>query len=840
MRNSSQNFGLLSYHGASIVSLAERNLDSAPSTPGVAWVGLTAVDLISGFDQGAQELVAVRSVQSPYRADTFVYGTAQNRSRRDNLLNSTRSQAYWARPGPSAQGNYDRRHDTWSSADIQTLIDSMKVTHTNTYNWPLEYPHDYSGLVSFLQATAASNAANCVDGGQIRVWVTLVAPPDPATYNRVLGDPCSRPEDTGRGEASYFHEGIGSNADPDYCGQFVDPAGGWSALLGTLAAEFPNLVAVGFDDYSLFIPHEDGTTEPPLGFNEPFLATFESNIQSRAPWVSFVPTFYFETIASDQALTKDYGKLLDTVLFYFRNESNPATGVGGQCSTTGTSSGCDPGPDVTCNGVVESPLAASNCCLANTCSESTVPNAPDEFCAMNSFLEAGRRLQIGAYFSGHSCCGDPSPRYDYSLFRMAINNPWMNIGGTTVYTMDIPGTGDPADPAVTCTSASILTNKYCTVAALYGGASGTSPDVNTVENLDLSRAACFAPPTAAGRPFGYVVNASGNENIVYRGNDGSIYELWRDGSAAGSTNLTSAAGVSVTALSDPTAFISPVDGSQNVVYRASDGHLHNLSFSTGAVLDQDITSAINPSGGKFINPQGNVFGYSVPSLKENEIIYRGTDNHIYEVYWSTSWPPSWTDLSATAGLTVAAASDPFGYSFDALNKQNAIFVGADGHIRELYWWTGAVGVTDLTANAKASNAVGNPVAYVANSYGVQNVFYRDSAGHARELYWSTGAVGAADISGASVGTVDDPWGYFRPDDATNHLIYRDSSNHFHESSWTTGSVINNDLTRLGENYPSTESLGVGQPTGYYDAFDKTQHVIYRSSDNHIHDLSWGK
>ena len=64
--------------------------------------------------------------------------------------------------------------------------------------------------------------------------------------------------------------------------------------------------------------------------------------------------------------------------------------------------------------------------------------------------------------------------------------------------------------------------------------------------------------------------------------------------------------------------------------------------------------------------------------------YRGTDNHIHELWWdNTGWHHN--DLSNAAGGAPTAAGDPAGYMFDAQATQHVVYRGTDNHIHELWW-----------------------------------------------------------------------------------------------------------------------------------------------------------
>ena len=82
---------------------------------------------------------------------------------------------------------------------------------------------------------------------------------------------------------------------------------------------------------------------------------------------------------------------------------------------------------------------------------------------------------------------------------------------------------------------------------------------------------------AAGDPHGYTWDVDSTQHVVYRGTDGHIHELWYNGSwnRADLTSATGAAG----AAGDPHGYTWDVDSTQHVVYRGTDGHIHELWFS---------------------------------------------------------------------------------------------------------------------------------------------------------------------------------------------------------------------------------------------------------------------
>jgi hypothetical protein len=243
---------------------------------------------------------------------------------------------------------------------------------------------------------------------------------------------------------------------------------------------------------------------------------------------------------------------------------------------------------------------------------------------------------------------------------------------------------------------------------------------------------------AAGDPAGYVFDAQGSQHVVYRGADNHIHELWRKVTTGWhSGDLTAATGA-IAAAGDPAGYVFDAQGSQHVVYRGTDNHIHELwrKVTTGW-QSGDLTAgsgAIAAAG----DPAGYVFDPDLP-LGSEHVVYRGTDNHIHELWWkyTTGWQSG--DLTAGSGAT-AAAGDPAGYVFDAQHSEHVVYRGTDNHIHEL-WWKVTTGwhSGDITAATGATAAAGDPAGYVFDAeflrLGSEHVVYRGTDNHIHELRW---------------------------------------------------------------------------------------------------------
>ena len=75
---------------------------------------------------------------------------------------------------------------------------------------------------------------------------------------------------------------------------------------------------------------------------------------------------------------------------------------------------------------------------------------------------------------------------------------------------------------------------------------------------------------------------------------------------------------------------------------------------------------------------GDPAGYVLDADGTQHVVYRGTDNHIYELWWcpASCWSPGWHwgNLTGTTGAPLAAG-DPAGYVLDADGTQHVVYRG---------------------------------------------------------------------------------------------------------------------------------------------------------------------
>ena len=370
-------------------------------------------------------------------------------------------------------------------------------------------------------------------------------------------------------------------------------------------------------------------------------------------------------------------------------------------------------------------------------------------------------------------------------------------------------------------------------------------------------------------PAGYTWDVDKTQHVVYRGVDDHIYELWFSSNSWtwSHNDLTNATGAPRVASGTPghpalrnapAGYTWDVDKTQHVVYRGVDEHIHELWFSSSSWTwnHNDLTKATGapPASSTSSGPAG----YTWDVDKTQHVVYRGVDDHIHELWFSSnSWTWSHNDLTNATGAPVAS-SNPAGYTWDVDKTQHVVYRGAR-HIHELWFssssWTW--NHNDLTkATGAPADAAGDPAGYTWDVDKTQHVVYRGDYLDqpypflVHELWFNSGSWtwGHHDLTYAvgSAGALawSDPAGYTWDVDKTQHVIYTlYESGHivelwFSSSSWTWSK--NNQLSYATGAPPSYYYYAnvptSSRPAGYTWDVDKTQHVVYCGVDDHIHEL----
>lgn len=412
---------LLALNGSAVLSPEGTDLLDSGHT----WVASAVVAWLAddGVRAGEHQLLALRdktSVSPTFPVNMVVYG------RHDHYLRRR-----YAVDGTLAQYAFDSTMNMSADVNVTQLLAGLTATNANTYsalvcdkNTTGPNQMSYDALITILQATTAFT----VNGQALRVWVTLLPPTES------VGDACVPPPDnpaTPFNETALFDPSLGYN---DYVA--------WAELMGRLGALWPQLVALQIDDMT----HD---VQPPAGiFTPDIVARMTSGLRANgAPFMSLIPTTYY-TEGTDPPFVwdkwPDFPLVVDSVLFYFRNQKEGA----GPCANPV----CKWGPNARGR--------RSGGCLAGACADPTVQNAPGEIADIVAGLPAGRKnLQVGFYATGHSSLGTPTPRYVLQLMNTILAQS--SVAGITFYRMHVPGPEGCDD---------IMASEGCIAADVFGRA----------------------------------------------------------------------------------------------------------------------------------------------------------------------------------------------------------------------------------------------------------------------------------------------------------------------------------------------------------------------------------
>jgi hypothetical protein len=138
---------------------------------------------------------------------------------------------------------------------------------------------------------------------------------------------------------------------------------------------------------------------------------------------------------------------------------------------------------------------------------------------------------------------------------------------------------------------------------------------------------------------------------------------------------------------------------EHVCYMTSNGHDHHLLFDRQTWHDQHQTSF---AGTSVVAASGSALtSFAISSDASEHTVYLGTNNHVYEISYSSATDWVNKDLTSLSGATVTAVAGSALTSFglSASNPGHVQYLTSNGHINHLYWNGSVWQNQDLTALA---------------------------------------------------------------------------------------------------------------------------------------------
>ena len=234
---------------------------------------------------------------------------------------------------------------------------------------------------------------------------------------------------------------------------------------------------------------------------------------------------------------------------------------------------------------------------------------------------------------------------------------------------------------------------------------------------------------------GYTWDVDSTQHVVYRGTDGHIHELWFSSATATGTTTTSPtrpAPLPPRAIQPATPGTSTAPNTSSTAAPTATSTNCGLAAPLGNWNHNDLTNATGAPAAA-----SDPAGYTWDVDNTQHVVYRGTDGHIHELWFSSARNWNHNDLTNATGAP-AAASDPAGYTWDVDRTQHVVYRGTDGHIHEL-WFSSATwnwNHNDLTNATGAPAAASDPAGYTWDVDKTQHVVSRGIDGHIHELWFS--------------------------------------------------------------------------------------------------------
>ena len=280
--------------------------------------------------------------------------------------------------------------------------------------------------------------------------------------------------------------------------------------------------------------------------------------------------------------------------------------------------------------------------------------------------------------------------------------------------------------------------------------------------------------------------------------------------------------------------------SQHVIYRGTDGHIHLVLYESGTEHWRHVDVS-DKAGATGFPPAGNPAAFAIAGVSQH-VVYRGTDGHIHmALYESSTGLWRHVDVTAKASATgFLCAGDPAAFVIAGVS-QHVAYRGTDGHIHIVLYEssTGLWRHVDVSDEASATGfpPAGDPAAftvagksqhvvYRGTDFRIHMLLYEDSTGHWRHVDVSNKASATGFLSSG------DP-AAFAITGKSQHVVYRGTEGHIHMLLYedTTGHWRHVDVSdKAGATgFPPAP----GAPAAFAIA-NKSQHVVYRGADGHIH------
>jgi hypothetical protein len=279
---------------------------------------------------------------------------------------------------------------------------------------------------------------------------------------------------------------------------------------------------------------------------------------------------------------------------------------------------------------------------------------------------------------------------------------------------------------------------------------------------------------------------------------------------------------------------------QDVPYRGTNNHIFFRYWnSRGGWQVVDATSA---SGAPNAAAATSITSYKDNAANEVHITFEGTNQHLYDLASSAITPTRWavTDLTSLTGGTTAAAAAGMTSFYDGPNNVRFIFyIGSNQHVEALYY-RGGWAFQDISTTGAAPVAVlgSSMTSQKDDAGGLQHVYYQGADLHVHELYTPSNPSiilttdDTASANGMLTANGTNLSSYFDPVARVEHVYFRGVDTHIHNLYFDTA-WHDQDITAASGSITSIVNTGI---SAFQDVNGAQQHVFFVGADAHLHQI----
>lgn len=295
-----------------------------------------------------------------------------------------------------------------------------------------------------------------------------------------------------------------------------------------------------------------------------------------------------------------------------------------------------------------------------------------------------------------------------------------------------------------------------------------------------------APLAATGSALSSIVDSGGTLHFIYLGTNQHVYQIMQwPGPSFNYEDRTATTGAPTAAAGSALTSLIDSDGAQHFVYTGTNQHLYD-AYWNGSLGYTDLTSAslapVAAAGSKLTS-------YQVGS--QLQWYFLAAYNHVDHILCTVgSSSCSWEDLTSQTGAPPAAAGSALTTFADSNGGSHWAYLGTNQHLYEGYW-TGSFGSLDLTSAASAPLAAAGS-ALTSYQNGAQwQWYYLDPNGQMEHILCNSGGSGcvvawitaATTAPGAAAGS---PITSFFDSNGGQHWTYMGANQHIYDLFWNGG------------------------------------------------------